>query len=77
MTRAPFLNLRAACSFIHVCLQEPSLLQLLHDQLASKNDIFFINFGRWHFNNCAGLQIDTYRRSLRQLATFYEVRPVL
>jgi hypothetical protein len=54
-------------------LQEPSLLQLLQDKLASKDDIFFVTFGRWHFNNCAGLQLDTYRRSLRQLAAFYEV----
>jgi hypothetical protein len=42
--------------------------------VAAKHDIFFVNFGRWHFNNCAGLQLDTYRRSLRQLAAFYEVK---
>jgi hypothetical protein len=52
-------------------------LQLLYDKFAFKDDIFFINFGRWHFNNCAGLQLDTYRRSLRQLAKFYEVRSVV
>ncbi|WIA34853.1 hypothetical protein OEZ86_013151 [Tetradesmus obliquus] len=51
---------------------EPSLLQLLQGKAARKRDIFFINFGRWHFNNCAGLQLDTYRRSLRQLAAFYK-----
>jgi hypothetical protein len=65
------------CVCLCTCLQEPSLLKLLYDKVAAQHDIFFINFGRWHFNNCAGLQLDTYRRSLRQLAAFYKVQYVL
>ena len=55
-------------------MQEPSLLAVLQAGAAAKDDIFYVNFGRWHFNNCKGLQADTYTRSLTELGELYEVR---
>jgi hypothetical protein len=54
-------------------LQDPSLLEVLQSSAASPHDIFLVNFGRWHFNNCKGIQADTYTQSLTELGVFYEV----
>jgi hypothetical protein len=55
-------------------LQDLSLLQVLQASAASRDDIFLVNFGRWHFNNCKGIQADTYMQSLTELGLFYNVR---
>jgi hypothetical protein len=57
----------------HPC-QAPGLLPLLQSSgVAQGRDVFFINFGRWHFFNCLGLQEDSYRQALQQLGEFYQV----
>lgn len=54
--------------------QAPGLLPLLQSSgVAKGRDVFFVNFGRWHYFNCLGLQEDTYRKSLHQLGGFYQV----
>jgi hypothetical protein len=55
-------------------LQAPGLLQVLQRTVARPDDIFFVNFGRWHFTNCRGLEEEPYRRALQQLGQLYEVR---
>jgi hypothetical protein len=55
------------------CCQAPALLQVLQDSLAKPEDIFLVNFGRWHFHNCIGLLTDSYTQSLIQLGAFYQV----
>ncbi|WIA09726.1 hypothetical protein OEZ85_009106 [Tetradesmus obliquus] len=53
--------------------QAPGLLPLLQSSgVAKGRDVFFVNFGRWHYFNCLGLQEDTYRKSLHQLGEFYQ-----
>jgi hypothetical protein len=56
-----------------VCCQAPALLQVLQDSLAQPEDIFVVNFGRWHFHNCIGLLADSYTQSLAQLGAFHQV----
>jgi hypothetical protein len=55
------------------CLQAPGLLQTLQRTVAEPDDIFYVNFGRWHFNNCKGLQSAPYKQSLWNLGKLYEV----
>ncbi|WIA20349.1 hypothetical protein OEZ85_006180 [Tetradesmus obliquus] len=52
--------------------EAPALLQVLQGSLASPQDIFLLNFGRWHFHNCIGLMADSYTQSLLQLGAFYQ-----
>lgn len=64
---------------VHLCLaacwlQNPGLLQTLQATVAQPQDIFYVNFGRWHFSNCAGLQSAPYKQSLWNLGKLYEVR---
>ncbi|KAF6261330.1 hypothetical protein COO60DRAFT_794147 [Scenedesmus sp. NREL 46B-D3] len=53
-------------------VQSPGLLQTLHRMAAEPQDIFYVNFGRWHFNNCQGLQAGPYKQALRNLGRLYE-----
>jgi hypothetical protein len=46
---------------------------VLQESLAAPEDIFLLNFGRWHFHNCIGLLADSYTQSLLQLGAFYQV----
>ncbi|WIA12321.1 hypothetical protein OEZ85_012376 [Tetradesmus obliquus] len=52
--------------------QNPGLLQTLQATVAQPQDIFYVNFGRWHFSNCAGLQSAPYKQSLWNLGKLYE-----
>ncbi|KAF6255121.1 hypothetical protein COO60DRAFT_1462371 [Scenedesmus sp. NREL 46B-D3] len=52
--------------------EAPALLQVLQDSAARPEDIFLVNFGRWHFHNCIGLQTDSYTQSLAHLGSFYQ-----
>jgi hypothetical protein len=54
-------------------LQNPGILQVLQNTVAKSEDIFFLNFGRWHYTNCYGLQDDPYRQSLNELGALYQV----
>jgi hypothetical protein len=54
-------------------LQAPGLLQTLHHTVAKPQDIFYVNFGRWHFTNCKGLQVAPYEQSLWNLGKLYKV----
>jgi hypothetical protein len=54
--------------------QEPGLLQTLYQTVAEPQDIFYINFGRWHYSNCKGLQLEPYQLALWHLGKLYEVR---
>jgi hypothetical protein len=42
--------------------------------VAQPQDIFYVNFGRWHFTNCKGLQAAPYQLALRQMGKLFEVR---
>ncbi|KAF6252821.1 hypothetical protein COO60DRAFT_497188 [Scenedesmus sp. NREL 46B-D3] len=53
-------------------MQSPGLLQTLHRTVAEPQDIFYVNFGRWHFNNCQGLQAMPYAQALWSLGKLYE-----
>lgn len=54
-------------------LQNPGVLQVLQNTVASSDDIFYLNFGRWHYTNCYGLQDGPYRQSLNELGALYQV----
>jgi hypothetical protein len=64
------------CCVTTFCWQAPGLLQVLQHSVAKSEDIFFLNFGRWHFTNCKGLQEEPYKRALQNLGKLYEVRCV-
>jgi hypothetical protein len=55
-------------------MQNPGILQVLQNTVAKSDDIFFLNFGRWHYTNCYGLQDAPYRQSLNELGALYQVR---
>jgi hypothetical protein len=53
--------------------QSPGLLQTLQQTVAEPEDIFYVNFGRWHFSNCQGLQAEPYALALWNMGKLYEV----
>jgi hypothetical protein len=54
-------------------LQSPGLLQTLQRTVAEPEDILYVNFGRWHFSNCKGLEVKAYTQALRNLGKLYQV----
>lgn len=50
----------------------PGVLQLLHQRLASPEDIFLVGFGRWYTPSCS-YDAAAYAASLEKLGRFYEV----
>jgi hypothetical protein len=61
--------------YVCICLcalQDPGTLQLLHSFFAAAHDIFVISFGRWHSNNCGGVDA-SYSDALEQLGAYLEV----
>jgi hypothetical protein len=61
---------------IFYVLQDPGILQRLQHTVAAWDDIFLINFGRWHYTNCRGLEVESYRKSLHEVGALYQVRSV-
>jgi hypothetical protein len=53
-------------------LQDPGTLQLLHSFFAAAHDIFYISFGRWHSNNCDGVDA-SYSDALERLGAYLQV----
>jgi hypothetical protein len=64
------LNSHALCGGT---LQDPGILQRLQHTVAASDDIFLMNFRRWHYTNCRGLQAEGYKKSLYELGTLYQV----
>jgi hypothetical protein len=59
--------------FVPAFSQSPGLLQTLQRTAAEPEDIFYVNFGRWHFSNCRGLEVQPYTQALRNLGKLYQV----
>jgi hypothetical protein len=55
-------------------MQNPGVLQVLQHTVAASDDIFFLNFGRWHYTNCYGVEDGPYRQSLHELGRLYQVK---
>lgn len=62
---------RRAC--LVIAAQDPGALQLLHTFFAASHDIFYISFGRWHSNNCDGIDA-AYTESLETVGAYLQVR---
>lgn len=52
--------------------QDPGILQRLQHTVADKDDIFLLNFGRWHYTNCRGLEAEGYRQALKEVGELYQ-----
>ncbi|WIA16302.1 hypothetical protein OEZ85_013003 [Tetradesmus obliquus] len=50
---------------------DPGTLQLLHSFFAAAHDIFYISFGRWHSNNCDGVDA-SYADALEALGGYLQ-----
>jgi hypothetical protein len=55
-------------------MQNPGVLQVLQHTVAASDDIFFLNYGRWHYTNCYGVEDAPYRQSLHELGRLYKVK---
>jgi hypothetical protein len=53
--------------------QKPATLQLLAGGLADPQDVLFISFGRWHSNNCGGVD-KAYAQALHTVGAFLQAR---
>jgi hypothetical protein len=53
-------------------LQELYTLQLLLQSFARSKDIIYFSFGRWHSNNCQGID-SSYGQALESVGRFLQV----